>query len=124
MTLYRRRLRVFATAWLIFQAVSLSVLVPRACCLAHQDAVVTSAHGTETSAPHCAKPAGTQAATSPHASHGHSPRPTESSRHECAIRGTCGGPAAALFAVISTEGVLTQSVNAPAEFSPAGTPII
>ena len=77
-------------------------------------------------ASHCAKPVETAPAASSHASHGHnhSARPTESPRHECAIRGMCGGPAAALFTVISTEGVLTRSVAAPVDFLQAPTPIV
>jgi hypothetical protein len=127
MTLFRRRLRIFAAAWLVFQAASLSALVPRACCLAHEAALVTAAtNGAETAASHCAKPAERATATSPHAihEHHHSAPPNESSRHECAIRGNCGGPAAALFTVISTEGVLARSVTTPAAFPPAGTPIV
>jgi hypothetical protein len=127
MTPYRRRLRFFAAAWLLFQAVSLSALVPHACCLAHEAAVVTSAtQGADTPASHCAESADSETPSSAHAGHGHhhSARPSESPRDECAIRGTCGGPAAALFTVISTEGVLTRFVTAPAEFPPAGTPIV
>src|SRR6185503_2296011 len=108
--------------WLVFQATSLSALVPRECCLAHQGhpAVATTMADNEEQAPasHCAEPAEKAAAASTHAGHGstHSARPTESRRPECAIRGTCGGPAAALFSVISTEGVLTRSVSTPFDF--------
>jgi len=127
MTLFRRRLRILAAAWLVFQAASLSALVPRACCLAHEAALVTMAtNGAETAASHCAKPAESATATSPHAihEHHHSAPPKESSRHECAIRGNCGGPAAALFTVISTEGVLTRSVTTLVDFLQASTPIL
>jgi hypothetical protein len=130
MTRFRRCLRPFAVAWLVFQATSLSALVPRACCLAHQahQAATTPAAANEDQAPasHCAKPPEGATATSMRAGHGsgHSARPTESPRHECTIRGTCGGPAAALFSVISTEGVLTRSVTVPFDFLQASTPIV
>jgi len=128
MTLFRRRLRLFAAAWLIFQATSLSALVPRACCLAHDAhlaAEAAAATSDEQAADsHCAKPSESATATSPHAAHHHTAPPAESKRHECAIRGTCGGPAAALFSVISTEGVLVSSVSAPADFPPAGATLL
>ena len=130
MTLFRRHLRLFAAAWLVFQATSLSALVPRACCLAHtaHQAVPEPSAGEQeqAAASHCAKPPGTTNAASTHAAHGssHSAGPSESPRHECAIRGTCGGPAAALFSVISTEGVLTRSVSTPVDFLQVGTRIV
>jgi hypothetical protein len=129
MTLLRRRLRFFAAAWLIFQATSLSALVPRACCVAHQGhmAVATDAadHEEQASASHCAEPAESATASAPHAAQGHdrSARPAQTPRDQCAIRGTCGGPAAALFSVISTEGVLATSPTVSAGFPPAGAPI-
>ena len=129
MTLFRRRLRVLAAAWLLFQATSLSALVPRACCLAHQGhlAVATDAadHEEQASASHCAEPAESATASSPHARQGHdrSARPAQPPRDECAISGTCGGPAAALFTVISTEGVLATSLTVSADFPSAGAPL-
>jgi len=129
MTCFRRHLRALAAIWLVFQATSWSALVPRACCLAHDahlDATTAAAGATEEPAPaaHCAKPAESATTASPHAGHARSARPAESPRHECAIRGTCGGPAAALFAVISTEGILSHSITAPVDFLEAGTPIV
>ncbi len=90
MTPFRRRLRVLATAWILFQAVSLSALVPRACCLAHQGHQAAS----NEKKPNC---------------HEHSTPADNAPTEECAIRGTCGGPAAALFTVLSNYGVLTNS---------------
>ena len=127
MTLFRRYLRAFAAVWLVFQATSLSALVPRACCLAHDArlAAVTAAASTEQqAAAHCAKPAESATTASPHAGHDQSARPAESRRDECAIRGTCGGPAAALFSVIATEGILSHSITAPVDFLQASTPIV
>ena len=129
MTLLRKRLRLFAAAWLIFQATSLSALVPRACCLAHQGHVAAATDAADreeqASVSHCAEPAESATASAPHAAQGHdrSARPAQTPRDECAIRGTCGGPAAALFSVISTEGVLATSLRVSADFPPAGAPI-
>jgi hypothetical protein len=129
MTLFRRHLRAFAAVWLVFQATSLSALVPRSCCLAHDahlGAVTAAATSTEepAAAAHCAKPAESATTASPHAGHDQSARPAGSPRHECAIRGTCGGPAAALFSVISTEGVLASSLTAAVAFFRAGAPLV
>ena len=118
MVLFRRHLRVFATAWILFQATSLSALVPRACCLAHQMAALADCHDqaqpTVTTA--------TDAMPAMHHSHGHMGHPQEQPpaaprpRHDCALRGTCGGPAAAMFALLSTDGVLTHSLIATVDF--------
>jgi hypothetical protein len=128
MTRLRRRLRLFAAAWLIFQATSWSALVPRACCLAHDahlaGQAMAASSDEQAAGSHCARPSESATANAPHAAHHHTAPPTESRRHECAIRGTCGGPAAALFSVISTEGVLVSSVSAPADFPPAGAALV
>ena len=98
---FRRHLRVIAAAWVLFQAASLSALVPRACCLAHQ---------------------GHQAASTEKKSncHEHSTAADQAPNEECAIRGTCGGPAAALFAVLSNYGVLTNSFSGLTDLPLAG----
>jgi hypothetical protein len=59
-----------------------------------------------------------------HHSHGHmheqaapaNATPSE----ECALRGTCSGPAAALLALLSTDGVLTDSIVSQNDFPSAG----
>ena len=112
MTLLRRRLRLAAAAWILFQAATLTALVPRACCLAHEAAKpLSTCH--DTAIPHCpmAGDDGARCAMHQPPVHGHAdhaaaepPVPTD----ECALRGTCGGPAAALFALLSTHGVLTD----------------
>jgi len=127
MTLFRRHIRFVATAWLLFQATSLSALVPRACCLAHDAAVAASVTCHEQSAvPRCHE--ANDAAMCPmHAAHGHdhSAQQTEKPRpHQCAIRGTCGGPAAAMLTLLSTQGVLTASASVRMDVPPAGEPIL
>jgi hypothetical protein len=120
MTAIRRRLRILATAWILFQATSLSALVPRACCLTHQghqassNEKKTNCH-EEAPAPHCPMPAADGAPCPMHRGHDAHERSTPADHapdEECAIRGTCGGPAAALFAVLSNYGVLTNSFSA------------
>jgi hypothetical protein len=128
MTLFRRHIRFVATAWLLFQATSLSALVPRACCLAHDAAVAASVTCHEQPVvPRCHEPASDAAMCPMHAAHGHdhSGRQTEKPRaHECAIRGTCGGPAAAMLTLLSTQGVLTAPATMRIDVPPAGEPIV
>jgi hypothetical protein len=111
MALFRRHLRSFAIAWIFFQATSLSALVPRACCLAHQMAVLPDCH--EQAAEQASMSAQSEAAPTMHHHHDHmqEQQPTPTPAHDCSLRGTCGGPAAALFALLSTDGVLTDSVT-------------
>jgi len=123
MTLVRRHVRLFATAWVLFQATSLSALVPRACCLAHQMALLSDCH--EKAAPEASVSTANEAAPPMHHDHGHmheqssdrAPAPA----HDCALRGTCDGPAAALFTLLSTDGVLTDSVIATVDFLSTGS---
>jgi hypothetical protein len=61
-----------------------------------------------------------------HAGHGyqHSAQPVEKPPiHDCAIRGICGGPAAAMLTLLSAEGVLTARATVQIECPPAGEPI-
>jgi len=123
MTLVRRHLRLFATAWVLFQATSLSALVPRACCLAHQMALLSDCH--EKAAPQASISTADEAAPPMHHEHGHmheqpsdrAPAPA----HDCALRGTCGGPSAALFTLLSTDGVLTDSLTTTVDSVPTGS---
>jgi hypothetical protein len=90
MTAIRRRLRLWAAAWLVFQAVSLSAFVPRACCLAHRPAVSATEHRCH------------ENTAAIHEDH-HDAGQNTSTR--CSMRGMCEGPLAALFVVLSTPGV-------------------
>jgi len=116
MILFRKRLRLLSAAWILFQVTSLSTLVPRACCLAHQ-------HQAQTPGCHDAS-AQAQTSAPMHHSHGHAHEQAvpagQAPAHECTLRGTCGGPAAALLALLSTDGVLTDSIASPADFELAG----
>jgi hypothetical protein len=109
MTGMRRRLRLCAAAWLLFQTVSLTALVPRACCLAHRS-------NQRADAPDCHEPAVTHhcpMSDSPArrcAMHHEAARDT-ASRHQaadCSMRGTCEGPAATFLSLLANSGVLTE----------------
>jgi hypothetical protein len=88
MTALRRRLGLVAAAWLAFQVVSFSALVASDCCAAHRSVAEKQETGCHTQ----------------HTSE-------EPSRpKECAMRGTCDGPIAALFELLSNYGILPDAV--------------
>jgi hypothetical protein len=129
MSLLRRRLRFVAAAWILFQAATLSALVPRACCLAHEAASANPSTNCHDKAPvpHCATPDDNVSQCAMREGHGHAHHAARSDKqpasHECALRGTCNGPAAALFALLSTHGVLTDTGSTQAEFPLSGAPL-
>ena len=59
-----------------------------------------------------------------HHSHGHiheqAVPASQAPAHECTLRGTCGGPAAALLALLSIDGVLTDPNASPVDLDLAG----
>ena len=81
MAVVRSQLRVFATTWLIVQALSLAALMPRDCCAAHRPAANRPA------APAC---------------HESSHRPAV----DCRLTGGCSGPMSALVRLLSYSGIL------------------
>ena len=108
----RRGLRLWVATWLVLQVASLSALVPRDCCAAHRPGgkrrkahvspegrrdAVSDARGQAARPAPC-----TVAATAR--------RPTRP-RDDCAMRGTCSGPMAALFAQLSNYGVLPATLQ-------------
>lgn len=117
----RRRLRFCSAAWLLFQTVSLTALVPRECCRAHQPAAVESADC------HRQTSASLDCAMHDHGMHDHGitrgmmhDAPAADSANqpadgECSMRGTCQGPAATFLALLANNGVLTE----PLAISPA-----
>jgi hypothetical protein len=96
-------------AWLVFQVASLAALVPRECCAAHRAAAIgkkPSCH-EHAVAPRCPMPT---AAGTPCPMHRTGDTDVdEKPRDGCAMRGTCAGPMAALFALLSNYGVLADS---------------
>jgi hypothetical protein len=78
MDIIRRRLRLWVGLWLVAQVASTPVLVPSDCCLAHSRA----AQSSEARCHHESVP-----------------------QQQCAMRGTCDGPIAALLTLMSNIGV-------------------
>lgn len=124
----RRRLRLAVTAWLLFQVVSLSALVPLDCCDAHVPANVGRQERCHESpeSPYCpmrardgkACPMHQKAeADNLHAHHGqmaaeedaglpdHASSPESSNTH-CAIGATCTAPMTALAVILSNHGTV------------------
>jgi hypothetical protein len=114
MHLFRRRLRTAVIAWMLFQVVSLSALVPRDCCDAHRPAAQAErCHETAESSycpmraqgrncpMHAAAPAAPE--TGGHAHHGVD-TPSEPTPHETAV----GQPA------ISASSAHEHASHAPA----------
>lgn len=119
MTPFRRHPRLWVTAWLLFQVASLSALVPRNCCAAHQPAAVKTEHSSHDSAlaADCPMLAADGAACPMHRGHVEHREHGERSSHEgpsgeCSIRGRCAGPMASLLALLSNQGVLPAGVAA------------
>lgn len=131
MTVLRRRLRVAVAAWLLFQVASLSALVPRNCCSAHQTAAARTARCHETaessycplraskgaSCPMHQKAQGhhEQAQVSGHDGHAQTQPEAvsaESSRNDgCALRATCSAPMTALAVLLSNHGVMPVAIG-------------
>jgi hypothetical protein len=105
----RGRLRIWAVAWLVFQAASLSALVPRECCRADQHAASSPKPGCHEQAPavhHCDMPSAKGARCPMHAIA--ESGPGEDAGVGCSLRGTCDGPAATFLALLANHGVLTD----------------
>ena len=90
MALFRQRLRLLAIAWLLFQAASVSALVPLSCCAtpapvaAASDRALESCHQKETAPV---------------------PEPV------CVMRGVCAGPEAALATLLGSVGIVASDVR-------------
>jgi hypothetical protein len=136
----RRRLRLAVTAWLMFQVVSLSALVPLDCCDSHRAANAVRAERCHESAnsPYCpmrvrdgkACPMHQKAEVdNAHAHHqqmaggedtSHHPgqhqqsAAPESSNDQCTIGGTCSAPVTALAVILSNHGVVPAEIEIPA----------
>lgn len=136
----RRRLRLAVTAWLLFQVVSLSALVPLDCCDAHRPADVVRAENCHERAdsPYCPMRARNgkacpmhqkaefdghhahhqQTAGEEHVSHLPGKREQASaadpSKDHCSVGGTCSAPMTALAVILSNHGVVPAEVRVPA----------
>jgi hypothetical protein len=101
---------VWAFAWLSCQVASLSALLPAECCMAHH----TLAESTEpchesTPAESCPMRAVDGQACPMHtgAAH-HDAAAQQNAEEQCAMRGTCNGPAVALAGLFAIPGVLVS----------------
>ena len=129
MTVLRRRLRVAVAAWLLFQVASLSALVPRNCCSAHQTAARTARCHETAESSYCPTRASTgvpcpmhQKAQGHHeqaqvSEHGHAQAPPDhasaksSQDDRCALRATCTAPMTALAVLLSNHGVMPAAIG-------------
>jgi hypothetical protein len=126
MALFRRQLRPFAAAWVVFQAVTLSVFVPPSCCLGPQRTGVSAGRaGLHQNAVSPPEAGSSGAPCAMHNGHAGAPQPSAAAdaktpAQECAMRATCGGQVAALFATISHVGIVPETVlpDAPAAGAP------
>jgi hypothetical protein len=79
--------------WLLLQAAQVAALVPADCCAAHR-------------LPAEPKPAAAQCPM--HANQAAVDVTDDTKDSDCAMRGTCGGPFAALLALLSNQSILTR----------------
>ena len=110
MAILRGRLRIWAAAWLVFQAASLSSLVPRECCRAHQHEASSpklSCHEQPAVMHHCQMQSAEGVRCPMHV--GANANPTGDAAGVCSMRGTCDGPASTFLALLANHGVLTDS---------------
>ena len=110
MRIIRRRLRTWATIWLVVQTGWVSALVPRDCCAVHQPATVKAESSCHESAPatNCHMQSAGGAPCPMHRSQIEPGEHHQSSSNHCSLRGSCDGPMAALFVLLSNHGILTQ----------------
>jgi hypothetical protein len=95
----RRRLRLWATTWILLQVASLAALVPPECCAGHMPAAGAEQGCHEkAAAARCPMKAADGTPCPMHRTGGES-------KDRCSMRGTCRGPLAAL-ALLSNQGVL------------------
>jgi hypothetical protein len=118
----RRHLRFWAAAWLVFQAASLTALVPRQCCTAHPMTAATTEAECHEEAPTPAEPDCQMAGGTPCPMHhgGHSE--TSEGTADCSIRGMCDGPAATFLGSLANHGVLTDPFTITPDLHPKFDP--
>jgi hypothetical protein len=104
----RQHLRKLAMLWLLLQAAQVAALVPVDCCVAHHTSpAATRATCHQAAPPHC--PMADGGAQCPmHANHVQADASARVPAGECAMRGTCGGPFAALLVLLSNQSILPR----------------
>lgn len=124
MATFRRRLRYWAAAWLVFQAASLTALVPRQCCTAHPIAPATTeadCHEEVPAPPPTDCPMAADDGTRCPMHHGGHSDVTEGTA-ACSIRGMCPGPAATFLGSLANSGVLTEPFAITPDLHPKFNP--
>jgi hypothetical protein len=119
----RGQLRFFVAAWLVFQAASLSALIPRDCCAAHRQTPPSERPPCAGERPAAQCPMRSASETSCPMHRGDQ-RETSSSA-KCVLRGSCDGPMAGLFLLLSHHGVLANRAAMPLDLAvceSAGSP--
>ncbi len=114
----RRSLRLWVTTWFVVQVASLSALVPRDCCAAHRPAASAakpSCH-EKAAATQCPMRAADGTPCPMHRGDHH--EAADTSRDDCAMRGTCSGPMAAMVAQLSNYGVLPSTLQLAPDLHP------
>lgn len=119
MSRVRHKLRLFVTVWLAFQAASFSALVPASCCAEHQVAAKTSCHEPPPDT-HCPMQSAEGVRCPMH--QGHHDQSAPAQPPACSLRGSCGGPMAALVTLISTSGILADAVSVSPAIEAARVP--
>ena len=123
MATIRRRLRFWAVAWLVFQAATLSALVPRQCCTAHPMAAAATEADCHEGAPAAAEadcPMAGDGTACPMHHGGHSD--VNEGTAKCSIRGMCDGPAATFLGSLANHGVLTDPLIITPDLHPKFNP--
>jgi hypothetical protein len=95
---------------MVFQAASLSALVPRECCRAHRLEAPASQPGCHEQAdakPTCSMPSAGETECPMH--HAAANTVESSKTDRCSMRGTCEGPAATFMGLLTNHGLLRDA---------------
>jgi len=107
MTTLRSRLRLWATAWLVFQAASLAALAPGACCATARSADAGHDRHAPAAGVHCPMPAADGSACPMHRAR------SAAAGTETARLASCACETSSLFTLIATPGILTDDPSLP-----------
>lgn len=148
MTFFRRRLRLLAAAWFLFQGASLSAIVPRDCCATHRQASQQRESAQEQAPCHKVVTVTPDEAQCPmrgadgkpcpmhrkgHAHHGDTSSTDTNTDtdagmpQQCTMRAICNGPMDALVVLLVQPGVLPNPAAFPVDLhvddAPPASPV-
>lgn len=114
MSVLRRRLRLWVTAWLLVQVASLSAFVPRDCCARCRSAAEQPEQDDHEPAPATGSPVrDTDEPPCPMHRNAVSQDEQKQAADECVLRGACcDGTVEAIFPLLTYQGILPESVAA------------